>query len=42
MSDNIRLIARIIARLNAAHKAGKISERQWYTLVAAAIGEFRT
>jgi len=34
-------IARIIARLNAYYKAGRISAAQWGRLVAAAIGEFK-
>ena len=41
MPDKHAHIARIIARLNAAHKAGTISLAQWSRLVAAAIGEFR-
>ena len=41
MPDNIRPLAQIIARINAAHKAHKISLAQWGRLVAAAIREFR-
>ena len=41
MNDPLRPLARSIARLNAAHKAGRISAAQWGRLVAVAIGEFR-
>jgi hypothetical protein len=41
MSNHARPLARIIARINAAYKAGRISASQWGRLVAAAIGEFR-
>lgn len=37
----IRALARIITRLNAHHRAGRISQEQWYRLVAAAITEFQ-
>lgn len=39
--DHIRPLARIIARINAARKAGKISAAQQARLIAAAIGAFR-
>jgi hypothetical protein len=38
---HIRPLARIIARLNAAYKAGTISFAQWGRLVSAAMGEFK-
>lgn len=43
MTNDIRIrpLARIIARLNAAYKAGTISAAQWGRLVVSAIGEFR-
>jgi len=41
MPDKHAHIAHIIARLNAAKKAGLISLAQWGRLVAAAMGEFR-
>jgi hypothetical protein len=40
MSDQPYL-ARIIARLNAAYRAGKISAPQWGRLVACVMGEFK-
>jgi hypothetical protein len=39
--DDIALIARNDARLNRQRRRGTISRRQWYALVAAALGEFR-
>jgi hypothetical protein len=39
--NDTRPLARIIARINAAYKAGKITAAQQARLVAAAIGEFR-
>ena len=40
MTDKIRRISRIIARLNAAHKAGKISFAQLARLVACVLAEY--
>jgi hypothetical protein len=40
--DDHRSLAAIIARLNAAYKAGTISVAQWGRLVACAISEFKT